>query len=124
VEGVAVDREGVLGSGDDAKHAVFVRAPLGEAREPLPYALAVGVEDVGAVAVHQDAVGVEFVVGIAGDVWTLVADSRALTGGGQFSGDDAASVTRADDQGRATHFPAFSCAMPSYPRFEVRQHVL
>lgn len=71
--------------------------PFGEAGKILDDTLGVGVEDVRAVAVDEDAVGVGFVVGVAADVGALVDDQDLLASAGQALGDRAAGEAGADD---------------------------
>ena len=90
IERVAVDREGVRPAVNHAAHAVFVWPPRGEPRQILEDAFPVGVEDVRSIPVHQQAVFVQFVVGIAPDVRPLVDDVNAVAGLGQFARHHAA----------------------------------
>ena len=66
---------------------MLVGLPIGEAGEVVHHALCVGVEDVRAVAVDENAVGVGFVVGVAANVGTLVDDQDLLTGVGEALGE-------------------------------------
>ena len=81
------------------QHAVLVGPPLRELRQVLEDLLRVGVEDVRAVLVHQDAGFVVAVVGVAADVGAPVDDQHALVPHvGETLGQDAAGEARADDQ--------------------------
>ena len=64
-----------------------------------PYPLAVGVEDVRAVAVYQHAVRIQLVEGIASDVRALIDQIDLMSGVGQRASDGTAGETSADDQG-------------------------
>ncbi len=81
------------------QHAVLVGAPLGELGQVVEDALRVGVEDVRAVRVDQDAVVVVVVVGIAADVGAPVDEQDLLAGlRGQALGQHAAGEAGPDDQ--------------------------
>ncbi len=82
---------------------MFVGPPLGESRQVLEDALAVGVKDVRPVAVHQHAMRVIFVIGVARNVRPSVDQQHATAGIGQFPGDDAAGVAGADDEDGLVH---------------------
>lgn len=81
---------------------MFVGAPFGEARQPGQHTVAVGVEDVRAVAVQDDAVGVRPVVGVAGDMVARLDDLDPESGIGQLAGGDGAGEAGSHDQDR-TH---------------------
>lgn len=93
-----VDRERVTHTVDLAQDAVLVGPPCGEARQPREHARAVGVEDVGAVTVHQHARVVGLVVGIAADVRARIDHVYAQAVVGQLSRDHAAGEAGADDE--------------------------
>jgi len=67
---------------------MLIGAPLSEAREVVEDALAVRVEDVGAVVVDQYACRICCIVGVAGDVGAAVDYEYLLAGFGKFAGDD------------------------------------
>ena len=77
---------------------MFVGSPLGESRQVLEDALAVGMEDMRPVAVHQHAMRVVLVVGVTCDVRSSVDQQHATAGIGQFTGYDAAGVAGSDDE--------------------------
>ena len=81
VEGRAVDRHRQQLAGDAGQHPVLVGAPAGEARQIGEDLLAVGVEDVRAVAMDQDPVLVRRVEGVAGDMRPPVAEEDPPAGG-------------------------------------------
>lgn len=95
---------GVLINGDRQKLAihtgkdtVFVGHPAGEAGEVVYDALGIGVEDMGAIAVNKDTVGVRFIVGVAADMGTLVDDQNQMAGAREAFGDRTAGKASADD---------------------------
>lgn len=94
---VLVDGDGKKLAINAGKDTVFVGHPVGEAREVVDHALGVGVKDVRAVAMDEDAVGVGFVVGVAANVGTLVDDQNLLASAGEAFGDDAAGKASADN---------------------------
>ena len=77
---------------------MFVGSPLGESRQVLEDALAVGVKDVRPVAVHQHAMRIQLVIGVTRNVRTPVDQQHVTAGIGQFPRDDAAGVAGADNQ--------------------------
>ena len=81
------------------QHAMVIGPPAGEAREVAPHLLAVGVEDVGAILVHQDAVAAGVIVGVARDMVAPVDQQHALA---ELARDplrhDCAGEPRANDQ--------------------------
>ena len=97
VNGVLVDGDRQELAINTGKDAVFVGHPAGEAGEVVDDALGIGVEDMRAVAVDEDAVGVGFVVGVAANVGTLVDDQNLLASVGETFSDHAASEAGADD---------------------------
>lgn len=74
VNGVLVDGNREQLTVDTSEDAMLVGHPVSKAREVIDHTLGVGVKNMGAVAVDEDAVGVGFVVGVAADVGTLVND--------------------------------------------------
>ena len=58
---------------------MLIRPPLGEPRQVIEDLARVGVKDVRAVLVDEDAVLVVVVVGVAAD-WALVANQHLLAG--------------------------------------------
>ena len=80
VDGGEVDRDRHEHAVDLRQHAVLVGAPLGEAREIGRDLVRVGVEDVGPVAVDEDAVGIVLVEGVAAHMRAAVDQQHPLPG--------------------------------------------
>ena len=77
---------------------MLVVAPFGETADVVEGALVVGVEDMGAVAMHQDTGLVELVVHVAADVVALLDDEHLFAATlGQLARRDRARETGADD---------------------------
>lgn len=97
VDGVLVDGDGEQLAVHAGEDPMLVGHPFREAGEVIHHALGVGVEDMRAVAVDENAVGVGFVVGVAADVGALVDDQDLVTGAGEAFGDHAAGEAGADN---------------------------
>lgn len=97
VDGVLVDGDGEQLAVHPGADPMLVGQPVGEAGQVVDDALGVGVEDVRAVGVDENAVGVGFVEGVAADVGALVDDQHLLAGAGEAFGDRAAGEAGADD---------------------------
>ncbi len=77
---------------------VLVGPPLGESREVLEDRVGIGVKQVRPESVHQNAVAVGMVVGIAGDMIAPVDDQDIAPCAGQPLGDHRSRKARSDNQ--------------------------
>ena len=94
-----IDRDRHEHAVDLREHAVLVRSPAGEARQIGGDVRSVGVKDVRPVAVHEDAVVVVVVEGVAADVRPAVDQQHALARAhGETFGQHAAGEAGAHDQ--------------------------
>lgn len=92
VNGVLVDRNRKQLAVNAGEDSMLVGYPAGEAREVVDNSLGIGMEDMRTIAVDENAIGVEFVVGVAADVRAaLVDDQNLLASVGEMFGDHAAS---------------------------------
>jgi hypothetical protein len=98
-----VDRYGQQLVADLGEHTVLVRAPTGESRQKGFDTVGVGVEDVGAVRMHEDAVRIVGVVGVAADVTAPFHEVNAVTGVGERTCRRHAGEPHSHDEGFAGH---------------------
>ena len=98
LHGVLVEGHGHVGAEPIGEHLVLVTRPFREAGQVIVGLLAVGVEDVRPIAVHEDAGLVILVVGVAGDVIALLDDEHAQPPLlGQLAGGHGTGESGADD---------------------------
>ena len=83
---------------EDGTDPVDIRDPLAKAAQPIHDTRVLGVEEVGPVAVHPDAVLIHEVESVAGDVVALVDDVDFIAGLGQLPGVNGSRETRADHE--------------------------
>ena len=84
-DGVQVEGDGHELAVDEAHHLVHIRIPVGEARSEVPRGLDVRVEDVRAVLMYADAVGIPVIVAVAADMRLAVDDKHLLAAFGKHS---------------------------------------
>ena len=78
---------------------MLVRPPFGELRQIIDHLVAVGVKDVRAVFMIQDARIIQLVIGVTADVRTAIDQQDArLVLAGKPLGQDRPGKTGADDQ--------------------------
>src|SRR5690606_12847581 len=105
VHGVDVDRQRHQLAIDTGQHPVLVRTPFGEAGQIVEDALAVGVEDVRPVGMHQHAMRVGAVVGVAADMVALVDHDDLAALLGQFTCHHGAAESGAHPHDVRLHWP-------------------
>ena len=86
---------------DQRLHFVLVGHELAETRKPVDDPFVVGMEQMRAVSVHAQTVGVHLVIGVAGDVRAPVDHVDRVAGLRQRARVHRAGETGADHQDRA-----------------------
>ena len=96
---------------------MFIRPPLRKAGKEFPHLFAIGVKDVRAIAVHQHAMCIQLIKGIAANVRAAVNQVDLVAGICQGAGNGAAGEAGAGDEcGCLIHLiPHFSWRLPLMP---------
>ena len=124
---VLVEGHRHIGSVPIGEHAMLIPQKTGEAARVVEGALVVGVEDVRAVLVYEDARLVFLIVHVAADMGALFDDENALARAlRKFASHDATGESAADDNRVDVihvHFVEL-CVLHAHVSFAFRSHVM
>jgi hypothetical protein len=105
VEGGAVDGDRYPHVADLGHHAMLIGPPLGKARQIVDHVLAVGVEDMGAVAMDQNSrFWIALGMAVAGQMIPLIENDNPIIGLCQLTGYDGTGKTSSNNDDRTNIF--------------------